>query len=208
VQAYLACVSFVDAHAGKVLDALEKSTYKDNTIIVLWSDHGYHIGEKNRFAKHSIWERATRTVLMISDKDSLPNQECAKPVGLIDLYPTILDLCGLDPNVQNEGYSLKPLLKGPSTTWEHAAITTYGRNNHAVKSERYRYIHYEDGSEELYDHESDKNEWHNLALNPQYAKVKNELKKHLPQINAPWAKTSRYDVNEYFTEQRVRELAK
>lgn len=207
VQAYLACVAFVDAQVGKVLDALDKSSYKDDTIIVLWSDHGYHLGEKNRFAKHSIWERATRTVLMISDKNSTPHQQCSKPVGLVDLYPTILDLCGLAPNNQNQGHSLKPLLENPKTKWAHAAITTYGRNNHAVKTERYRYIHYEDGSEELYDHEIDTNEWYNLAGKSEYTNVKKDLKKYLPKINVPWATTSKYDVNDYFTKHRARELA-
>jgi arylsulfatase A-like enzyme len=207
VQAYLACVSFVDAQVGKVLDALENSQYKDNTLIVLWSDHGYHIGEKNRFAKHSIWERATRTVLMIKDNKAVPNQKCSKPVGLVDLYPTILDLCGLAPNQKNEGHSLKTLLENPSTEWKHAAITTYGRNNHAIKNERYRYIHYEDGSEELYDHENDANEWYNVAAKPEYAHVKKEMIKYLPKTNALWSKTSKYDVNDYFTEQRMRELA-
>ena len=208
VQAYLACVSFVDAQVGKVLDVLENSQYKDNTIIVLWSDHGYHIGEKNRFAKHSIWERATRTVLMMSGKNLPQNQSCNKPVGLLDLYPTILDLCDLTPNLQNEGFSLKPLLKNPKADWPHAAVTTYGRNNHAVKTEHFRYIHYEDGSEELYDHRNDKNEWNNLAEKSEYDPIKNEAKKYLPTINEPWSHTSRNDVNDYFTEQRVRELAK
>lgn len=206
VQAYLACVAFVDAQVGRVLDALEKSGYGDNTLIVLWSDHGYHIGEKNRFAKHSIWERATRTVLMISGPGLPENRRCAKPVGLIDMYPTILDLAGLPGNPGNEGHSLKPLLEEPDREWPYAAITTYGRNNHAVRDEFFRYIRYEDGSEELYDHRQDANEWTNLAGNPDFAEVKKRLAGFLPRNNAPWAKTSQYDINDFFTRQRARDV--
>lgn len=205
VQAYLACVSFVDHQVGKVLDALRASPYVDNTIIVLWSDHGYHLGEKNRFAKHSLWERATRAPLIISGPHLNKGQSCSKPVGMIDLYPTLLELCGLPANPQNEGHSLLPLLKNPENDWPNAVVTTYGRNNHAVRTEFYRYIHYENGAEELYDHRIDANEWTNLANRPEYRELKERLKKLLPQVNAPWAPVSRYDINDYFREQRERE---
>jgi arylsulfatase A-like enzyme len=207
VQAYLACVSFVDHYVGEVLKALKMGPNAKNTVVILWSDHGYHIGEKNRFAKHSIWERATRAPLLIAGPSLQSGQICKKPVGMIDLYPTILDLCGLEANPQNEGHSLTPLLKNPENEWPHAAVTTYGRNNHAVRSEHFRYIHYENGAEELYDHRKDQNEWFNLVKDPEYDQVKQELKKHLPQKNVPWSTTSRYDVNEYFTKQRIREIA-
>ena len=205
VQAYLACISFVDHYVGEVLTALENSKYADNTIIVLWSDHGYHIGEKNRFGKHSLWEEATRTALIISTPDFNKKQVCQKPVGSIDLYPTLLDLCNFKANPQNQGHSLKPLLENSSASWENAAITTYGRNNHSIRDEHFRYIHYEDGSEELYDHRNDHDEWYNLADSKDYAEAKMRLKKHLPKINAPWAPTSIYNYNKYFTEQRIRE---
>lgn len=205
VQAYLACISFVDHYVGEILSALEKSKYATNTIIVLWSDHGYHIGEKNRFGKHSLWEEATRAPLIIAAPGFSKGQVCRKPVGSIDLYPTLLDVCGLAPHSQNEGHSLKPLLKNSSAPWQNIAITTYGRNNHAIRDEYLRYIQYEDGSEELYDHRNDNNEWYNLADSPEYAEEKMRLIKYLPDVNEPWASTSRYDFNKYFTEQRIRE---
>ena len=207
VQAYLACVSFVDHYVGKVLDALGNSPYADNTIVVLWSDHGYHLGEKNRFAKHSLWERATRAPLIIAGPDLKKGRLCKKPAGMIDLYPTLLDMCGLTPNPQNEGHSLTPLLDDPKSDWPYAAITSYGRNNHSVRTEYFRYIHYENGSEELYDHRNDHNEWNNLADLPEYDAVKNRIKKHLPKTNVPWSGKSRYDVNNYFKAQRIRELS-
>ena len=202
VQAYLACVAFVDHYVGQVLRALEESPYTDNTVVVLWSDHGYHLGEKNRFAKHSLWERATRAPLIIAAPGIDGGRTCSKPVGMIDLYPTLLELCGLPANPQNEGHSLLPLLTSPDADWPHAAVTTYGRGNHAIRTERYRYIVYEDGSEELYDHNHDQDEWHNLAADADYADVKERLRRHVPRTNAPWSRRARYDVNDYFLEQQ------
>lgn len=206
VQAYLACVSFVDHQVGRVLDALEAGPYGDSTVVVLCGDHGYHIGEKNRFAKHSVWEEATRTPLIIAGPGIEQGRRCTKPVGLIDLYPTLLDYCGALPEASNEGYSLRPLLEDPEADWPHMAITTYGRNNHAVRSEHFRYIRYEDGSEELYDHRVDDAEWKNLADDPEYAQVKRDLARHLPTLNAPWSPNSIYDYNDYLREHRKRNL--
>ncbi|AQT67228.1 Arylsulfatase [Anaerohalosphaera lusitana] len=203
IQAYLACVTFVDHYVGEILDALENSDYGDNTIVVLWSDHGYHLGEKNRFAKHSIWERATRAPLIIRHPGGKGGQRCSKPVQMLDIYPTLLDLANLPANSQNEGHSLTPLLRYPEGDWPYAAVTTYGRNNHAVRTERYRYIHYEDGSEELYDHKSDDNEWHNLADKEGYEQVKARLKKYLPEKNVPWSPAAFLGVNEYFRKTSV-----
>ena len=205
VQAYLACISFVDHYVGEILKTLNESRYADNTIVVLWSDHGYHIGEKNRFAKHSLWEEATRTALIISAPGLAHGQTCRKPVGAIDIYPTLLDLCGLTPNPLNEGHSLEPLLKNTFEPWDHIALTTYGRNNHSVRDEHFRYIRYEDGSEEMYDHRNDKDEWTNLADSAAYDVEKRRLMRCLPEINEPWAPTSKYDFNKYFSEQRKRE---
>lgn len=205
VQAYLACISFVDHYVGEILQALDKSKYAKNTIIVLWSDHGYHIGEKNRFGKHSVWEEATRTPLIISAPGFNSGQICRKPVGGVDIYPTLLDLCGFSPNPQNEGHSLTPLLKNASANWNNVAITTYGRNIHAIRDENFRYIRYEDGSEELYDHRSDHDEWHNMANSDTYAEEKKRLLKYLPEVNEPWAPTSRLDFTKYFIEHRIRE---
>lgn len=206
VQAYLACVSFVDHQVGRVLNALDASEFADNTIVVLCGDHGYHIGEKNRFAKHSVWEEATRTPLILAGPGIQEGRKCSKPVGLIDLYPTVLDLCGETPQSSNEGHSLKPLLEDPGAEWDHVAITTYGRNNHAVRNEHFRYIRYEDGSEELYDHRDDDAEWKNLADDPGSAAVKQELASRLPAQNAPWSPSSIYDYNDYLKEHRERNL--
>ena len=206
VQAYLACIAFVDAQVGKVLDALDASPYADNTYVVLWGDHGYHIGEKNRFGKHSVWEEATRTPLMIAGPGIAPGMT-QKPAGLIDLYPTLLDLCGLPANPANEGHSLRPVLDDPvAADWPYVALTTYGRNNHGVRDERYRYIRYEDGSEELYDHEDDAHEWNNVAADPTYEEIKQRLASHLPEVNAPWSEKSIYDYNQYLTDHRERNL--
>ncbi len=208
VQAYLACVSFVDHYVGEVLDALAKSSYADNTIVVLWGDHGYHIGEKNRFAKHSLWEEATCAPLIVAGPGLPASQVCTKPAGMIDLYPTLLDLCGLPPNAANEGHSLRTLVENPRAEWRHAALTTYGRNNHAVRTERFRYVRYEDGSEELYDHRNDGNEWRNLAELPEFASVKERLRKYLPEQNAPWSAEAPYDYNQYLTDAFKRHVAR
>lgn len=200
VQAYLASVSFVDSCIGIVMDALEKSEYANNTAVVLWGDHGYQIGEKSKFAKMALWERATRTPLIIKPpkNQSKGKQVINKPVSLLDLYPTLIKMCGLPENSQNQGNDITPLLTNPNSAWDHSAITTYGPNNHAVKTERYRYIRYEDGSEELYDHAKDSNEWNNLAGDSEYAEVKARLQTHLPTENANWSPVSHYNGNPYF----------
>ncbi|MEM9587881.1 MAG: sulfatase [Planctomycetota bacterium] len=198
VQAYLACTTFVDHQVGRVLAALEASEYSDNTIIVLWSDHGYHIGEKNRFAKQAIWEEATHVNLIFSGRGLKLNQRSDQPTELLDIYPTLVELAGLPANGQNEGQSLVPLLDQPNADWSHVAITTYGRNNHSIRSQRFRYVVYEDGSEELYDHRHDSLERINLADRPELASVKQRMRKHLPDVNVPLAAKSQYKFNDYF----------
>lgn len=199
VQSYLACIHFVDAQIGKVLDALEQSEYANNTLIVLWSDHGYHLGEKNRFAKQALWERDTKTVLMIK-LPGVENQKVStKPVQLLDMYPTILDVCGLQPNRMNEGHSLVPLIENPKDKdWAHVAITSYGKDNVAIAGERFRLIQYEDNSRELYDLKKDPNEWDNLAGQKKYKKVISRLQQHIPPKQAELSAYSRYTINEYF----------
>ncbi|VGO14056.1 Choline-sulfatase [Pontiella desulfatans] len=199
VQAYLATVSMVDHCVGMVLDELERSGYAENTVVVLWSDHGYHLGEKNRFAKQSLWERATRMPMIFTAPEFKGGQSTDGPASLMDLYPTLLELCGLPANPKNEGVSLVPLMRDPKAKWNHNAITTYGENNHAVRSQRYRYIRYEDGSEELYDCLKDPNEWKNLADNLEYEEIKKELAKSLPKINTPWSQHTYLRCNDYFT---------
>jgi len=183
VQAYYAAVSFTDAQVGRVLKALDESPYKDNTIIVLWSDHGFHLGEKDRWAKQSLWERSTRVPMVIATPKGTSDKKCSRSVELLSLYPTLVELCGLPPREELEGRSITPLLNDPKAEWNYPALTTYQQNNHAVRTEQYRYIRYADGSEELYDHHQDPNEWKNLANEESLSKVKVELAKWLPKVN-------------------------
>lgn len=199
VQAYLACINFVDEQVGKVLNALEQSPYASNTIVVLWSDHGYHLGEKNRFAKQALWQRDTRSVLIFKDPQTKSGFICDKPVQLLDIYPTLTDLCKLPKNKANEGHSLVPLLKNPFTKkWPYLAVTSYGKGNVAVTDSRYRLIQYEDNSTEFYDLFTDPNEWYNLASDNKYKKEIERLRKHIPQNQATLSPFSEYTVNEYF----------
>ena len=184
VQAYLASCTFVDHCVGRVLDALAASKHADNTVVVLFSDHGWHLGEKQRWAKRSLWEDATRVPLVIATPDS-QSARCARPVGLIDIFPTIADVCGLPADPTWEGHSLKPLLAQPDLPWDRPAITTFGPNNHAVRSTHWRFIRYADGSQELYNHREDPHEWHNLAENASYAKIIEEHARWLPKHNLP-----------------------
>jgi len=179
VHAYLACISFSDHQVGKVLDALAKSPYRDNTIIVLWSDHGYHMGEKNTFQKQSLWERASHVPLVIAGPQVQAAARCDRIVSLLDLYPTLLDMCGLPANPKNEGHSLVPLLGDPGKEWPYPAIIGWKEPSFAVQNERYRYIRYGDGSEELYDHQNDLDEWTNLAGKPDLSGIRREMAKHL-----------------------------
>ncbi|MHC4995699.1 MAG: sulfatase, partial [Planctomycetota bacterium] len=152
VRSYQAAASFADAQIGRLIDTLDSSAYADNTIIVLWSDHGYHLGEKEHWEKFALWEKATRVpLIVVAPGVTEPGGRCAKPVDLTGLYPTLIELCGLEPNRELDGVSWRPLLEDPSRGWGRPAITTYQRGNHAVRDERYRYIRYADGTEELYD---------------------------------------------------------
>jgi len=183
VQAYMACVSFADHCVGRVLDALDKSGQADNTIIVLWGDHGWHLGEKLRWAKRSLWEESTQVPLAIVAPGRTQGGRCSKPVGLIDLFPTLVDLCEIAPGKGLDGASIAPLLTDPKATWDRPTITTFGRNNHAVRSEHWRYIRYANGSQELYDHRTDPNEWRNVAADPAHAGVIADHARHLPRLN-------------------------
>lgn len=184
VRAYLACISFVDAQAGKVLDALESGPNAKNTIVVFWSDHGQHLGEKRHWRKMALWEESTHVPLAIR----LPDQgnggsKCVSPVSLLDLYPTLISLCGLPPVHGLEGLSLMPQLRDPKRKRTTPVVSTWQYRNHAVRSSDYRYIRYRDGSEELYDHRSDPREHHNLAQEPAYLPVKQRLAKAIPKRN-------------------------
>lgn len=198
VQGYLASTTFVDHYVGQVLDALENSQYKDNTLVMLWSDHGYRLGEKGTFAKHCMWQEGTNVPLVVRTLDGRGGLKSDRPVELLDIYPTLLDLCGLPANPANEGKSIKPLMNDPKAEWKKAAITTYGQNNHAVVTDKYRYIRYENGEEELYDRTVDPNEWDNLAKSEEMSDQKIALQGYLPKINARWSEKSSIAHNEYF----------
>ena len=186
VQAYLACISFFDAQIGLLIDALDKSPYAKNTIICLWSDHGWHLGEKLHWRKFALWEEATHNVLMMVDPQQIEaGTRCSRPVSLLDIYPTLIALCGLPPKPDLDGQSFLPLLKNPQAEWNKPVVTTHERNNHSVRSEHWRYIRYQDGTEELYNHQTDPFEWTNLASNAEFEPVKQDLARWLPTNNAP-----------------------
>lgn len=197
LRAYLACVSYTDHNIGRILLALEKSPHARNTIIILWSDHGYRMGEKDRFAKMALWEKATRAPLIIAGPGIPGNKKVEVPVEMLSLYPTLTDLCRLPPNRQNEAPSLTPLISGKSSTWI-PAITTWGRNNHAVRNDSHTYIRYEDGSEEFYDHRQDPFEWNNLATSSLTETQRKSMARYLPKVNEPWAADAFYNANDYF----------
>lgn len=184
VQAYLATISFADAQIGRVLDALDRSAYADNTLIVLWGDHGWHLGEKAHWRKHALWDVSTRTPLIfVAPRGVAQDRLCERPVSLIDIYPTLVDLAGLPPRKGLDGQSLRPLLENPELAWDRPVVMTYGQHNHAIQTERWRYIQYRDGGQELYDHSQDPHEWTNLAKSPEYEEVIRKLKTALPEIN-------------------------
>ena len=204
IQAYLACVSFVDAQVGRVMEALENSEYADNTIIVLWSDHGYRLGEKETFAKHALWEEATNAPLIFAAPTLPKGKVVDQPVEMLSIYPTLVELSGLAANDKNEGISLVELMQSGKNEKAYYAITTYGMNNHSIRSENFRYTRYEDGSEELYDHEYDPNEWINISGETKAESVRESLGTLLPKENAQWAEPSEYTFQPYFVEQKER----
>lgn len=186
IRAYLACNAYTDENVGRVMEALNNSKYRDNTIVVLWSDHGYHFGEKRSHRKFSLWEEATRVPFIILDPRNKSNgQTCQAPVSLIDLYPTLLNFAGINKPTYSDGIDLAELLHSPGAQREIPALTTWGRGNYSLRSSTWRYTVYFDGSEELYNHENDPHEWTNLAQLPEYEEVKYKLKSYLPKTEAP-----------------------
>jgi arylsulfatase A-like enzyme len=186
VQAYLATIAFCDAQVGRLIEGLEKSAYRDNTIICFWSDHGWHLGEKSHWRKFALWEEAARTVFIWSVPGlTKPGGVCGRPVDFMSIYPTLCDLAGVPQPAHVEGHNIRPLLADPTARWDHAAVTTFHKDNHSIRSETWRYIRYADGGEELYNHDTDPYEWTNLAKDPQYTSVKAQLAKFTPAVNAP-----------------------
>ena len=184
-HAYLASVSFVDYCVGIVMDALKSSPHADNTLIVLWSDHGFHLGEKQHWAKHTLWEESTRVPLLIDGPGIRSGQPCKEPASLIDLYPTLVELCNLPKAKHLEGVSLVPQLLDPAKARRQPAITSSYFGNHSIRSRDWRLIVYEDGAKELYDHRNDPDEFRNLANRPAHKATVDELTKWLPKNAAP-----------------------
>jgi arylsulfatase A-like enzyme len=186
VQGYLAAVAYTDMNVGRLIDAFDKSPHKGNTIIVLWGDHGWHLGEKSHWRKFALWEEATRVPhLWVVPGLTKPDSVCTRPVDLMSVYPTLLDVCGLKTPPHVQGVSIKPLLAEPQAEWTTPAVTTYLHNNHAVRTEGWRYIRYDDGGEELYDETADPYEYVNLASKPEQVARKAEMAKWLPKKNVP-----------------------
>lgn len=197
VRAYLASISYVDHQVGRLLDALEAGGHADDTIVVLWSDHGYHLGEKLITGKNTLWERSTRVPLIFAGPGITEGATVTSPAELLDLYPTLNELCGLPVVPGLEGHSLAPQLRDASAPRLHPAITSHNRGNHSVRSTRYRFIQYADGTEEFYDLRNDPNEWHNLAADSNRSALVAEHRQWLPKVDVPPAPGSRHRVLTY-----------
>lgn len=209
-RAYLACVAAVDECIGQVVDAIDNSPLKDNTIVVVTADHGWQMGQKDFLFKNSPWEESTRVPFVVRAPGiAKPGGVAEHPVSLIDLYPTLVDLCGLPKETRKnelgaslDGHSVRPFLENPEGgTWAgpNGALSMIFcgelndefsdaekhdlKNQHwSYRTERWRYIRYNDGVEELYDHKNDPHEWTNLAGLPEHAAIKEELKKQMFEI--------------------------
>ncbi len=193
VHSYLACVSFVDDQIGRLVDAMEQSKQAKNTIVILWSDHGQHLGEKRHFRKQALWGESTKVPLYFKVPQDGKTGQCNKAVSLLDIYPTLVELCGLPTVHALEGNSLVPLIRDTNTEWDRPILSTWKYKNHAVRSNDWRYIQYRDGGEELYHPESDPGEHQNLVGDPQYAEVIEELRKWLPTTDALPPGTSEWE---------------
>ena len=189
-RSYLACTTFVDDQVRRVMEALDRNELRDNTIVVLWSDHGWHIGEKEITGKNTLWDEGTRVPLSFAGPGVVAGQVCRQPAELLDIYPTLAELAGLPEKEGVEGISLAPQLHDAATKRERPAITTHNAGNHGVRSENWRYIVYADGSEELYDMVKDPNEWTNLAGDEAFAEVIAEHRRWLPEKDLPPAVNS------------------
>ena len=188
VQGYLASIHYADAMLGRVLKALQSGPNAHNTIVVLWSDHGWHLGEKQHWQKFTAWRVCTRVPLMIRVpegttglKSGTSPARCSRPVNLLSLFPTLLELSGLPAEPHHDGPSLVPLLQAPNAEWPHASITHLGSpGSYGLSTERWRVIHYQNGDEELYDIKTDPHEWHNLAGVAQHEKQLSRLRAMAP----------------------------
>jgi arylsulfatase A-like enzyme len=186
VQAYLAATSYADDCIGHVLAALERSPNRDNTIVVIWGDHGWHLGEKLRFRKATLWAESTRVPLIIRLPGMTSQQDSPRVVNLMDLYPTLIEACGLPAKPEIDGRSLVPLLRDPQLAWPHVSITVMGRDNAAVRDERWYFIRYKDGTEEFYDMLRDPMQWTNLATSKD-AEIQTQMKRLAASFPATFA---------------------
>ncbi|MEM8953931.1 MAG: sulfatase [Verrucomicrobiota bacterium] len=181
LRAYHASVAFVDRQIGRFLEVLNgENPRRRETVIMLVSDHGWHLGEKKHWCKGAIWEQTTRIPFIVRAPELAPGSVCSQPVSLVDVFPSLVDLAGLPIPPYLDGTSIKPQLDNPSLP-RPPAIISYGEGNTAIRNERWRYIRYEDGSEELYDHDVDPDEWSNQANNPEYAHLKSKLASLIPE---------------------------
>lgn len=203
VRAYLASVSFVDSQVGRVLDALEASGKADNTVVVLWSDHGWHVGEKGITGKNTLWQDGTRVPLIFAGPGVGVGKRSHRPAELLDMYPTLSELCGLPARTDLEGHSLAPQLADPEAPREFPAITTHNHDNHSAANEDWRYIRYADGTEELYDLQSDPHEWTNVAHLEKHQPIKTKLATYLPKESAPPAPKSAHRILTYDGEKAI-----
>jgi arylsulfatase A-like enzyme len=185
VAAYLAASRYADDCVGRILAGLERGPHRDNTIVLIFGDNGYHFGEKHQWSKGTLWENSARVPLVIAGPGIASGQTSTRPVSLLDLYPTLLELAGLPAKPELEGVSIVPLLRNPAAPWERPALTTSGFKNHGLRTERWRYIRYAGGAEELYDHDSDPLERTNLASKPEFTDIKADLQKWLPHHDEP-----------------------
>lgn len=189
IRAYFAAITFMDAQVGKLLDALERLKLADKTIVVFWSDHGYMLSEHGQWMKQDLFEESARMPFLMSVPGiKSPGRHSDKPVELVDIYPTLADLCGLKAPTDLEGYSLRPLLDNPNARWDKPAYTQVERTvdkkslmGYSVRTEKWRYTEWDGGrlGAELYDHVKDPNEYHNLAKDTRYGATVQELKKLL-----------------------------
>ncbi|MEM7603514.1 MAG: sulfatase-like hydrolase/transferase, partial [Verrucomicrobiota bacterium] len=186
-HAYMAACSYADACLGVIFEALAKSPHHEDTIVMVWGDHGWHLGEKLRYRKGSGWSESTRVPLMVRLPGMSGRQDSTRPVNLQDLYPTLIELCGLPEKAMIDGRSFAPLLDDPQLAWDYPAVTIMGEGNASVVDERWRYIRYSDGAEEVYDLRADPMEWSNLAAEDtdQIRLVKQHLGAAMPAEFAP-----------------------
>ena len=188
VRAYLAAITYADACIGVLLDALAKSKYADNTIVMIYGDHGWHLGEKLRYRKATLWRESTQLPFIFHVPGMTKMQDCNRNVNLLDIYPTLIDLCNL-PKKQLDGKSFAPLLKDPSLKWT-PTVTTSGKGEHSVISEKWHYIQGRNQVLQLYNLENDPMEWTNLInkKTPETEAAIKELKAYIPVNDAPEVK--------------------